>query len=97
MLTDSDDTEMFDHDEEDKDLESQVPKGKANLREDDHETRNEREDTPGPQLPTNDHEEKTSEALKPQQSSPAENISADAKVLTNSALPEKLVTPSKVT
>lgn len=27
VLTDSDDTEMFDHSEEDKDLASQVPKG----------------------------------------------------------------------
>jgi len=29
VLTDSDDTEMFDHGEEDKDLESQVPKGQT--------------------------------------------------------------------
>lgn len=29
VLTDSDDTEMFDHGEEDKDLASQVPKGQA--------------------------------------------------------------------
>lgn len=30
VLTDSDDTEMFDHGEEDKDLVSQVPKGQPN-------------------------------------------------------------------
>lgn len=30
VLTDSDDTEMFDHREEDKDLASQVPKGQPN-------------------------------------------------------------------
>lgn len=32
VLTDSDDTEMFDHGEEDKDLVSQVPKGQGQSR-----------------------------------------------------------------
>ncbi|KAI9723495.1 MAG: Protein phosphatase 2C 2 [Chrysothrix sp. TS-e1954] len=41
VLTDSADSDMFDHDEEDKDLESQVDKGQANAR-------SEREGTPGP-------------------------------------------------
>lgn len=33
VLTDSDDTEMFDHDEEEKDLASQVKKGQADAKE----------------------------------------------------------------
>ena len=44
VLTDSDDTEMFDHDEEDKDLESQVSKANPNT----EQARTEREGTPGP-------------------------------------------------
>jgi protein phosphatase PTC2/3 len=41
---DSDDTEMFDHDEEDKDLESQVLRGPLSL----EQSQSEREETPGP-------------------------------------------------
>ena len=33
VLTDSDDTEMFDHSEEDKDLDSQAPKGQSKTKE----------------------------------------------------------------
>lgn len=33
VLTDSDDTEMFDHSEEDKDLDSQAPKGQSKVNE----------------------------------------------------------------
>lgn len=46
VLTDSDDTEMFDHSEEDKDLDSQVNKNQAPASED---QRSEREGTPAPQ------------------------------------------------
>ncbi|KAH0533977.1 hypothetical protein FGG08_007414 [Glutinoglossum americanum] len=44
VMTDSDDTEMFDHDEEDKDLESQVIRAPTNS----EQNRSEREGTPGP-------------------------------------------------
>ena len=47
VLTDSDDTEMFDHTEEDKDLDNQVKKGE--VQSDEKQKRSEREDTPGPQ------------------------------------------------
>lgn len=47
VLTDSDDAEMFDHSEEDKDLESQVRRGPVNSEED--AGRSEREGTPAPQ------------------------------------------------
>ncbi len=53
ILTDSDDTEMFDQDEEDKDLQSQVSKGPINRNAAQDEGRNEREATPGPQAPPN--------------------------------------------
>ncbi|KAM0797445.1 protein phosphatase 2C [Usnea florida] len=46
IMTDSDETEMFDHEEEDKDLASQVSKGQMML---DDESRNGREETPGPE------------------------------------------------
>jgi protein phosphatase PTC2/3 len=47
VLTDSDDTEMFDHSEEDKDTENQVNKGTPTITED--SIRSEREGTPAPQ------------------------------------------------
>lgn len=48
MLTDSDDTEMFDHSEEDKDLDSQVNRSHANPNHDKGDARSEREGTPAP-------------------------------------------------
>lgn len=103
VLTDGDDTEMFDNTDEDKDLESQVPKGQANPKEENHETRSDRQDTPGPQAPTNNHTESMPEAVEiknatiSEKPSSAETIPVGAKVVPNSALPEKLVTPSKAT
>lgn len=50
VLTDSDDAEMFDHSEEDKDEENQIKKGTpATSVNDNDSTRSEREGTPGPQ------------------------------------------------
>lgn len=103
VLTDSDDPEIFDHIDEDKDLESQVPKGQVNPKEGNHETRSDRQDTPGPQAPTNNHQEPTSEPVEigntpiSEKFSSTGSIPADAKVVPNSALPEKLMTPSKAT
>ena len=48
VLTDSDDTDMFDHTEEDKDTENQIRKSTPNT-SDIESARNEREGTPGPQ------------------------------------------------
>ena len=48
VLTDSDDTDMFDHSEEDKDTENQVKKNTSDTSDVDS-TRSEREGTPGPQ------------------------------------------------
>lgn len=49
VLTDSDDADMFDHSEEDKDTENQIKKGMLDTTEIDP-ARREREGTPGPQL-----------------------------------------------
>lgn len=46
VLTDSDDTEMFDNTEEDRDLDNQVKKNEGPS---DEQKRSEREGTPGPQ------------------------------------------------
>jgi protein phosphatase PTC2/3 len=48
VLTDSDDTDMFDHSEEDKDTENQVSKGTP-ATSDEESKRSEREGTPAPQ------------------------------------------------
>jgi len=53
VLTDSDDAEMFDHSDEDKDAENQVPKGTP-ATSDNESTRSEREGTPAPQQPPAD-------------------------------------------
>lgn len=50
VLTDSDDTDMFDHTEEDKDTANQVQKGSTTS--DEASARSEREGTPGPQSVT---------------------------------------------
>jgi protein phosphatase PTC2/3 len=47
VLTDSDDTNMFDHRDEDKDTENQIKKATADTADADR-GRNEREGTPGP-------------------------------------------------
>lgn len=50
VLTDSDDSDMFDHGEEDKDSENQVSKSNSTARTSDEESiRSEREGTPAPQ------------------------------------------------
>lgn len=95
VLTDSDETEPFDHEEEDKDLDSQVAKGNLTSTEG---NRGVREETPGPQSteksPTSERNPfdtpstTTSEMSEPTQS-------ASPKVIPESALPDKLVTPTK--
>ena len=49
VLTDGDDTEMVDHDEEDKDLESQVSRGQSSSDAQIVDPRSERGNTPAPQ------------------------------------------------
>ena len=62
IMAGSDDIEMFDHDEEDRDLDSQVIKGAPNHEQD----RGEREGTPGPNAThTETSEGKTSDETTP--------------------------------
>lgn len=91
VLTDSDEQEMFDHDEEDKDLESQVTKGQAD-----------REGTPGPTSEKVTEVSRTPESTKSEdpfdspssttseKSLTTENPKTYIKAAGDSALPEKL-------
>lgn len=95
VLTDSDETEMFDQEEEDKDLDSQVSKGKPQQND---EGRNAREETPGPepqatteknQIQSDESSSKTSTLL----GNAADISTPKGKPIPESAIPEKLVTP----
>ncbi|KAL8825875.1 MAG: hypothetical protein Q9191_004144 [Dirinaria sp. TL-2023a] len=104
ILTESDDTEMFDHVEEDKDLESQVMKGQP--QPDNDQARNEREETPGPQpqpskethTPGSDESANASDkptSTRLEKSTPIESTKGEVKAIPESAIPEKLVSPAK--
>ena len=104
IITESDDTEMFDHDEEDKDLDSQVMK--SHPQPDDDHTRSEREETPGPQLqPSKEtHTPESNENANPfdsptsttsGKSTPVEPTKGEVKTISESAIPEKLVSPAR--
>lgn len=101
VLTDSDETEMFDHEEEDKDLASQASKGQMKL---DDESRGGREETPGPESHGTSEKQQTSEfteqnpldvpsSTTSEKSDVTETAKAHIKAIPESALPEKLVTP----
>ena len=102
VLTDNDEAEIFDHEEEDKDLESQVAKGQA-IKND--ISRGTREETPGPEEPdsieknpTHDSRERspsdTSMSNTTANSDSAE--STKPKIIPESALPDKLVTSPSI-
>ena len=101
VVTESDETEMFDHEEEDKDLASQAGKGQTNL---DDASRSEREETPGPESrgPSERHQTPeskeqnsfdTSSSNTSETSSITDTAKSKIKAIPESALPEKLVTP----
>ena len=93
-LHDSDEQDMFDHDEEDKDLETQVSKGQA-----------EREGTPGPssekisvvsetpETSNNEDPFDSPSSTNTEKSLTSENLKTYQKAAGDSALPEKLETP----
>lgn len=104
VLTDSDEQEVFDHEDDDRDLENQVSKHDANTHKDPADLRNQREDTPGPQSHESTTTSKTpdsTEASNPfdspssTTSEKSESVEYLAKVkkIPESALPDKLVTP----
>ena len=98
VFTDSDDTDMYDHEEEDKDLDSQVTKGETAANEEDRGTR---EETPGPEPQTITEKQSAagSTLRNPFEPSSDESDHLDpsgtfnTKVIPESALPDKLVTP----
>lgn len=101
VLTDSDETEMFDHEEEDKDLASQVSKGQMKVVDD---SRAGREETPGPESHGTSERQQTPESMEQnpfdtpssttsEKSDITETAKANIKAIPESALPEKLVTP----
>lgn len=93
VLTDSDETDMFDHEEEDKDLDSQVPKG----------GRGDREETPGPEPQQSNDRQQVAEPIERNSfdepsSKTTENPQSETTIkntitIPESALPDKLVTP----
>lgn len=93
VLTDSDETEMFDHEEEDQDLDSQVAKGQPTSNE---ENRGAREDTPGPESAEKLHSTDRNPFNTPSSTTSDKSDATGTvtpKVIPESALPDKLVTP----
>lgn len=103
MLGDSDETEMFDHDDEDKDLESQVGRGQSHSTNDKAGSRSEREETPAP---AHSEKQQTPEPVEgenpfdtPSSTSTEKSATFEsptrAEMESATALPTKLVNPSK--
>lgn len=83
---------MFDHSEEDKDLESQVRKGPAS----EDRARGEREGTPGPadDTPNTSGSTTTKTTQSPSSMNADESSAAKVKAVAESALPDKLTSPA---
>ena len=102
VLTDSDEQEVFDHDEDDKDLENQVGKSPVAAN-----SRNQREGTPGPrsQDPSNQQQTPdsgetgnpfdTPSSTTSDKSDSIEMPSTATKAIPETAIPEKLTNPPK--
>lgn len=98
VLTESDDTEMFDHDEEDKDLDSQVSKGHPGVEDSNSRPRGDREETPGPQPQKSDKGEDSASITSHETTTSGSSVStasSETKIIPESALPEKLVSPAQ--
>ncbi|KAL8909730.1 MAG: hypothetical protein Q9207_000039 [Kuettlingeria erythrocarpa] len=103
VVTDSDEQEVFDHEDDDQDLENQVSKHDTNASKEAAD-RKQREETPGPpsQDSSNTHETPGSTAGKNLFNSPSSTTSQKfdssetaptVQKLPESALPDKLITP----
>ncbi|TKA81532.1 Protein phosphatase 2C 2 [Cryomyces minteri] len=86
--TDSDDQEMFDHDEEDRDLESQVKKGQESAES--NGNRSEREGTPGPTSGKSDEIHQASPSSTNTEKSDAVPDEPRMKAASDSVLPDKI-------
>ncbi|KAL6715013.1 Protein phosphatase 2C 2 [Lecanora helva] len=98
VQTDSDETEMFDHEEEDKDLESQATKGQPMAND---AIRGTREETPGPEGSDADQRNNTSAIAEAQSDDaspttvtdhPDQSERAKSVEIPESAIPDKIVT-----
>ena len=95
ILTDSDETEMFDHAEEDKDLDNQVSKRDTIKSTEQEERRTEREGTPAPESEANP-EPTTPSSTTIDKSNNVESPAAIVKPAPNdTTLPSKLMTPDQ--
>ncbi|MCJ1475316.1 Protein phosphatase 2C 2 [Lambiella insularis] len=106
VLTDSDEQEMFDHDEEDKDLESHVGKGQPQLHEGKAASRGNREATPEPESEKGPMTSHTPEAIEgtnpfdsPTSTTTEKSTTTDepppyVQAAGDSDIPEKLSNPS---
>lgn len=104
VQTDSDEQEVFDHEDDDRDLENQVSKHDAKTDKDMADLRSQREDTPGPQSHESTGTSKTPESTEAsnafespssttsEKSEPVE-LASKVKTIPESALPDKLVPP----
>ncbi len=96
VLTDSDETEMFDHGEEDKDFESHISMGGIQTND---EARATREETPGPELQGSTGKANAGSAdrldveMTSEDAPLSETISPLSKPIPESAIPEKLHNP----
>ena len=86
ISTEAPDSDMFDHDDEDKDLDEQVDKFHSD--DSNSTTRNAREETPGPQA-----KQETTESPSSVNTEKSETTEAPAKD-KDTRLPEKVVTPA---
>ncbi|KAL8927736.1 MAG: hypothetical protein Q9208_002151 [Pyrenodesmia sp. 3 TL-2023] len=105
VVTDSDEQEVFDHEDDDQDLENQVNKHDANASKE-AAKRNQRQETPGPHSEDSSNLHETPESTAGQnpfdspssttseKSEPTE-VAPSVKSIPESALPEKLVTPPR--
>lgn len=107
MLTDGDDTGMFDHDDEDRDLEAQVTKNLPKPGTGKSEPRNGREDTPAPEGQREGEKPRTPDPVEganpfdtpssttSEKSESTETTAPIIKAIPESGLPTKLVNPPK--
>ncbi|MCJ1355393.1 MAG: Protein phosphatase 2C 2 [Icmadophila ericetorum] len=91
VLTDSDEMEMFDHEDEDKDLESQATR--EHLRPDEHkpDTTSDRESTPAPQTNATSDGNDGSSPMDGVESSPSQPPPTHTNPASDSDIPSKLV------
>lgn len=104
VVTDSDEQEVFDHEDDDRDLENQISKHSAHASKETNDLRNQREDTPGPSSQDSTSTQKSPESTEINHAfdSPSSTVSeppeptemaSTVKPIPESALPDKLTTP----